>query len=126
MTIAEISEKYSISKDTIRYYEKVGLIPNVPRSKSGIRNFDEESCRWLEFILCMRSAGMPIEALTEYVKLFREGKKTIKRRKELLVSQREILLKKRSDLDDTIKRLDKKIDIYTDIELGKRKDFMEE
>ena len=60
MTIAEVSEKYDISSDTIRYYERIGLIPKIKRNKSGIRNFDEEDCRWIEFIKCMRGAGIPI------------------------------------------------------------------
>lgn len=60
MTIKEVSEKYDIIQDTIRYYEKIGLQPPVPRTKSGIRNFNEQSCKWLEFIKCMRSSGMPI------------------------------------------------------------------
>ncbi len=72
MTIAEVSKKYDLSCDTIRYYERIGLLPEIPRTKSGIRNFDEESCRWIEFIKCMRSAGMEIEALLEYVTLFKK------------------------------------------------------
>lgn len=61
MTIAEVSKKYDLTPDTIRYYEKEGLIPKVPRTQNGIRDFDEESCGWIEFIKCMRSAGMEIE-----------------------------------------------------------------
>lgn len=53
MTIAEVSKKYDLTQDTIRYYEKIGLIPAIPRTKNGIRNFNEESCRWIEFIKCM-------------------------------------------------------------------------
>ena len=61
MTISEVSKKYNITADTIRYYEKEGLIPTVPRNKNGIRDFDENSCGWIEFIKCMRSAGLEIE-----------------------------------------------------------------
>ena len=63
MTISEVSRKYNITADTIRYYEKEGLIPAVPRDKNGIRDFDENSCGWIEFIKCMRSAGLEIETL---------------------------------------------------------------
>lgn len=73
MTIKEVSEKYDITQDTIRYYEKIGLLPPVPRTKSGIRNFNEQSCKWLEFIKCMRSSGMPIELLIKYMNLFKKG-----------------------------------------------------
>ena len=73
MTIAEVSRKYDITADTLRYYERIGLIPNVPRNKSGIRDYDEESCRWIELMKCMRKAGVQIEALIEYVALFQKG-----------------------------------------------------
>ena len=66
MTIAEVSRKYDITADTLRYYEKIGLIPPVPRSKSGIREYDEESCKWIELMKCMRAAGVQIEACLLY------------------------------------------------------------
>ena len=125
MTITEVSKKYEITPDTIRYYERIGLLPEIPRTKSGIRDFDEESCRWIEFIKCMRSAGMPIEALIEYITLFKQGRKTITSRKQLLIEQREILLEKQNDIKKTIEKLDYKIELYNEIEAGKRKDFME-
>ena len=126
MTIKEVSEKYDISEDTLRYYERIGLLPKVPRKKSGIRDFDDNSCKWIEFIKCMRSAGMRIEALIEYMNLFQEGKKTVTARKNLLLEQREILEEKRNDITKTIEILDYKISIYKEIEAGKRKDFMED
>ena len=72
MTIAEASRKYGLSPDTLRYYERIGLLPPVPRNKSGIRDYDEESCRWIELMRCMRKAGVQIEALIEYVALYRQ------------------------------------------------------
>ena len=125
MTIAEVSKKYNITPDTIRYYEKIGLIPHVPRNKSGIRDFDENLCNWIEFIKCMRSAGLSIDVLTQYISLFKQGNKTAKARKELLVEQRKKLLEKQEDINRTIKRLDYKIELYNDIISGKRKDFLE-
>ena len=126
MTIKEVSEKYDISEDTLRYYERIGLLPKVPRKKSGIRDFDDNSCKWIEFIKCMRSAGMRIEALIEYMNLFQEGKKTVTARKNLLLEQIKILEEKRKDITKTIERLDYKISLYNEIEAGKRKDFMED
>ena len=125
MTISEVSKKYNLTADTIRYYEKEGLIPKVPRTQNGIRDFDEESCGWIEFIKCMRSAGMEIEILKRYVELFKEGRSTIKERKALLEEQRTKLIKKRQDINTTLERLDYKIELYKEIEAGKRKDFME-
>ena len=61
MTIAQVSQKYGISADTLRYYERIGLLPPVGRTKSGIRDYTEEDCNWVNFIKCMRSAGLPVE-----------------------------------------------------------------
>lgn len=126
MTISEVSKKYKLTEDTIRYYEKVGLLPKVPRNKSGIRDFDETSCKWLEFVKCMRSSGMPIDALIKYINLTKEGEKTVKARKELLINQREVLKQKQKEINETIARLDYKIGLYDEIEAGKRKDFFQE
>ncbi len=112
MTISEVSKKFDITPDTLRYYERIGLIPPVPRSKSGLRDYDDESCRWIEFIKCMRSAGLPIEALSEYVTLFRQGNRTIEERRRLLIRERDILSQKISDMQETLKRLDYKISFY--------------
>lgn len=126
MTIAEVGKKYNLTPDTIRYYEKEGLIPKVPRNKSGIRNFDEESCRWIEFVKCMRNAGLSIEVLSKYVNLMKQGHDTVKERRQLMIDQREILLKKQKDINATIDRINHKIELYDEIVEGKRKDFMEE
>ena len=67
MTIKEVSQKYNISQDTLRYYERIGMIPKVARTASGIRNYQESDLNWVELVICMRSAGLPVEALIEYV-----------------------------------------------------------
>ena len=126
MTISEISKKYDLTPNTLRYYEKIGLLTKIPRNKNGIRNYDEQSCKRIEFIKCMRSAGVEIEVLKQYVKLLEEGKDTVNERKALLEGQREKLLKKQKDIHDTIERLNYKINVYEDISSGKRKDFTEE
>lgn len=115
MTIAQVSEKYGLSADTLRYYEKVGLIPEVHRRESGIRDYTDEDCRWVEFIKCMRSAGLPIEVLIQYVELFLEGDETVNERKALLIEQRDILSQKITDMQTTLARLDKKIENYENI-----------
>lgn len=115
MTIAEVSKLVDLSNDTLRYYERIGLIPPVHRNKSGIRDYDEEDIRWVEFIKCMRSAGLPIEALIEYVSLFRQGDDTADARKALLIEQRSLLIKRMEDVQATLDRLDKKIEHYEHI-----------
>lgn len=112
MTISEVSAKYDITQDTLRYYERIGLLPSVNRKNSGQRDFDEEDCRWIEFIKCMRGAGLPIEVLIEYVALFQKGDSTIQARVELLTEQRNILAEKLKAVQTTIDRLDYKIEAY--------------
>ena len=112
MTIAEVSRKYEISADTLRYYERIGLIPPVPRTKSCLRDYDEESCGWVELMKCMRAAGVQIEALIEYVALFQQGDDTIDARKALLIEQREQLLARMEDMQKSLDRLNMKIERY--------------
>ena len=121
MTIAEVSEKFDLSHDTLRYYERIGLIPRVSRYKSGIRDYTEEDCRWVEFIKCMRSAGLPIEVLIEYVGLFQQGDETIETRKELLIGQRKQLITRMEDMKKTLERLDYKIARYEQTVVEKEK-----
>ena len=126
MTIAEVSQKYDLTPDTLRYYERIGLITKVPRNSNGIRNYDEASCKRIEFIKCMRNAGVEIEILIEYMNLFEKGKTTVEARKKLLEEQREKLQEKQKNINETLERLDYKIKLYGEIEEGKRKDFSEE
>lgn len=117
MTISEVSKKYGLTQDTLRYYERIGLIPHVNRTSSGIRDYNEDSCRWIEFIKCMRSAGLPIETLIEYVGLAEEGDSTITARKELLLDEREKLLDRIEEMQQTLERLNYKISKYEEAEV---------
>lgn len=112
MTITQVSKKYDLSADTLRYYERIGLITGINRNKSGIRDYNEEDCKWIEFIKCMRNAGLTIEVLTEYVTLLKQGDQTIEQRKELLMEQRKNLLEKMEGMKETLERLDYKIKQY--------------
>lgn len=85
MTIAEVSKIYELSNDTLRYYERIGLLPPIKRTKSGIRDYQESDCKWIEFIKCMRNAGLPIEVLIEYVALYQQGDQTAGARMDLLI-----------------------------------------
>jgi len=112
LTIAEVSKKYGLSADTLRYYERIGLIPPVPRTKGGVRDYGEESCGWIELMKCMRAAGVQIEALIEYVKLFRQGDATMAARKAILVEQRDQLLARMAEMQSSLDLLNEKIDRY--------------
>lgn len=117
MTISEVSKKYGLTQDTLRYYERIGLIPYINRTSSGIRDYTEEACKWIEFIKCMRLAGLPIETLIEYVALDQEGDSTITARKELLVEEREKLIERIKEMQKTLERLNHKINRYEEAEL---------
>lgn len=112
MKISQVSQKYNVSQDTLRYYERIGLIPAVGRDDNGFRNYQEVDCNWIEFILCMREAGMEIETLIEYVSLFQLGDKTIKARKLILQDQRDTIQEKIDELQKVLDRLDHKISVY--------------
>ena len=112
MTIAEVSRRYDITADTLRYYERIGLLPNIARTGSGIRDYSESDCTWVEYIKCMRSAGVSVETLIEYVTLFQGGNETVPARKKLLIEQRQQIANKIQELTDTLARLDWKLDGY--------------
>ena len=112
MTIKEVSQKYGLSQDTLRYYERMGVIPPVQRTAGGIRSYGEDDLGWVELAICMRGAGLPIEALIEYVKLYREGDSTIPARLQLLSEQREELLAQKEKIETALQRLDYKISRY--------------
>lgn len=112
MTIAETSKAFGLSIDTLRYYERIGLIPPVPRNKSGVRDYDEASCRWVELMKCMRSAGVQIEALIEYVALYQRGDETLDARKALLIEQRDQLETRMAEMQASQDRLNYKISRY--------------
>ena len=121
MKIAQVSEQYDISTDTLRYYERVGLIPPVNRNESGIRDYNELDLRRVDFIKCMRSAGLPIEVLIEYVALVQKGDKTIEARKEILIEQRNLLVARMHEMQKTLDILDHKIEVYEKAVLKKEK-----
>lgn len=112
MTIKEVAEKYDISADTLRYYERVGMIPKVTRRPNGIRDYQESDLGWVELAICMRSAGLPIEVMIEYVKLYKEGDNTIPARLELLQEQMNALKEQKAQIESTVERLAYKISKY--------------
>jgi len=125
MKIMEVSEQYGISSDTLRYYERIGLIQPVNRNGSGIRDYNELDLRRVEFIKCMRSAGLPIEILIEYVGLVQQGDKTIETRIEILKEQRELLLARMKEMQKTLDILDHKIEVYENAVLKKEKGIIQ-
>lgn len=124
MKIGEVSEKYDISSDTLRYYERIGLLPSVNRNGSGIREYGELDLKRVSFIRCMRRAGLPIEILIQYFKLVQQGDETIGARKEILIEQREQLLARMKEMQETLDLLDYKIKVYENAVLDKEKELL--
>lgn len=113
MKISEIAEKTSLTEVTIRYYEKAGLIPPVER-KSGIRNYSDQDIGWIEFIKCMREAGLPVKSLLKYTNLFREEFDTKTERRKILTEQLTELKNQSAIINNTINHLKNKIKAYDD------------
>ena len=125
MKIAEVSEHYKLSTDTLRYYERAGLIPPVHRNESGIRDYTELDLRRVEFIKCMRSAGLPVDVLIDYVGLVQQGDKTIEARKEILIEQRKLLMDRMSEMQRTLDILNHKLEVYEKAVLEKEKQMVQ-
>ncbi len=120
MTIKDVGKKFGVSADALRYYERVGMIPPVHRTEGGIRDYTDEDIGWVQLAVCMRSAGLPVEVMIEYLKLYRQGEKTIPARLELLKAQKDVLIEQRKSIDTTLERLNYKIARYEiAVETGK-------
>jgi DNA-binding transcriptional MerR regulator len=124
MKIAEVSESYGLSADTLRYYERIGLIPPVNRNGGGIRDYSELDIKRVEFIKCMRSAGLPVEVLAKYVDLVQQGDSTIEARKMILMQQREQLAARMAEMQKTLDLLDHKIEVYENKILKKEQEII--
>lgn len=115
MRIAEVSKMYDISADTLRYYERIGLLEHVRRNENGIRDYSEADCARIQFIKCMRGANVSIEALIEYMQLFAEGDSTVAARKALLEEQRDLVQERINEMQAGLDRLNYKIENYDSI-----------
>ena len=98
--------------------ERIGLIPPVKRKPNGIREYDDYSCGWIEFIHCMRKAGIPVEVLVEYVQLYQQGPETKAARKELLIEEYHRLSERVAELQAVKDRLAFKIEHYDDLDIA--------
>ncbi|MBO2536646.1 MerR family transcriptional regulator [Rummeliibacillus suwonensis] len=113
MNIKKASELTGVSSDTIRYYERIGLIPPVTRNMHGVRNFQDIDIRWIEFSRHMRNAGLSVEALIEYIQLFQTGDdETIPARIEILQDQVNLLKERMQEMQEAHDKLVFKINNY--------------
>ena len=125
MKISEVSNQCGVSPHTLRYYEQIGLLSPISRNNGGIRDYSELDVQRVEFIKCMRSAGLTIQVLLEYFKLLQQGDQTMEARKQILVEQRDRLLDKMAEMQQTLDLLNYKIEVYEDAILNSEKAFAE-
>ena len=109
MNISEAAKITGLTAATLRYYESEGLIPPVTRKNGGVRDYQQDDLGWIDFIKCMRSAGMSVDSLIEYTTLFRNGTQSDEARKNILIRERDQLLAKQKEISETIERLNGKI-----------------
>ena len=112
MRIAEVAETYQITPDTLRYYERIGLLPRIRRNASGARDYSEADCGRIEFIKCMRGANVSIEALQAYMRLLDQGEDTVAERKAILEEQRHLAEARIAEMQAGLDRLNYKIENY--------------
>lgn len=113
MKINEVSQQFNLSIDTLRYYEKIGLLDKVDK-ENGIRNYKEKDLERLEFIVCMKQSGMTLETIRQYFELLTEGDKTLEGRLELLEKQQIAALKQMNELQKSMNYLEFKINLTKD------------
>ncbi|GMA09484.1 HTH-type transcriptional regulator AdhR [Tetragenococcus halophilus subsp. flandriensis] len=118
MNISEAAKQVGVTAVTLRYYEREGLVPEIRRKNGGVRDYQPEDIKWIDFIVCMRSAGLSVESLAQYTRLYNQGTSTIDERKKLLQEERKKLADKRQEIIDTLNKLDGKIQDYEDGKYG--------
>lgn len=124
MTIKEVAKKTGVSADTLRYYERIGLLPAVPRKSNGIRDYDEFFIDWIAFIQDLKSVGMSLEAILDYISLAKLGEVSRKERKQLLVEVQHILLNKIKVLHTMVEKNNYHLEHYDDVLLPKTNKLM--
>lgn len=87
-TVKEVAERTGVSAYTLRFYEKEGVLPNVDRDVNGVRMFSDANIDWIETVQALRSTGLPLEEIKQYLELYKEPERTLQQRKEMLATQK--------------------------------------
>lgn len=112
MTITEVSKQFHVTPEALRYYERIGLLPKIGKDGGGRRNYTEHDLGWVYYVTALRRAGVSIESMQEYIRLFYEGDSTREVRKEILVRERARLAEHIEEMKQTLAYLDTKIANY--------------
>lgn len=116
----EVCQKVDMSYETLKYYCNEGLIPNVKRDKNNYRIFDENTVNWISSLSCLKKCGMSINDMKQYLAYCLQGKSSIPKRKEMLAIQRDFLINKINELNESVKYIDWKQNFYDEVLNGKR------
>lgn len=116
MRISEASSKSGLSADTIRFYEKTGLVPAIARGPDGLRRFSPENVEWLTLLYWLRKTGMPTKEMQHFASLYRQGEQTVPQRRAVLLAHEKRLRRRRADLDRCEEVLAVKLAAYDRIE----------
>jgi len=103
--IGQVAEKLGITIDTIRYYDKSGLLPFVKRNEIGRREFTDNDLHLMRTIVCLKNAGVSITDIASFISLRLDGDDTLDQRYQLLKAHEQDLQQQITDLQDTMSYL---------------------
>jgi DNA-binding transcriptional MerR regulator len=115
-SIAQAAAHSGLSIDTLRYYERIGLVEPPARDSAGRRSYSEDDLAWLVFLTRLRTTGMPIRLMREYAQLRHRGVGTSGRRRQILVEHRSDVRERIAELQVCLEVLDNKITNYERLE----------
>jgi len=115
LTIQEVSKATGLSTHTLRYYERIGLIHPISREQNTHRHYTADDVGWIDFLLKLRATGMSIKDMQKYAELQRQGDSTLPERVEMLKSLRGSVEARINELNEHLKLISYKIEIYQQI-----------
>lgn len=118
-SMKEACQLTNMTYETLKFYCNEGLVPNVKRDHRNYRVFDDHDIKWIESLNCLKSCGMTLAEMKEYLKLCLEGESTISERKIILAKKKEELIQSISVLENAISYIDWKQNFYDDVLSGK-------
>ena len=110
--VHQVAEKFGISAHTLRYYDNAGLFPDMQRDKNGARVFTDEQLEWLGIVMCLRSTGLSIAEIKDYLALCAEGDSTLQQRYEIILKQKKRAEEERAEIDKKLEVLSRKVAYY--------------
>ncbi|MCP5101513.1 MAG: MerR family transcriptional regulator [Chloroflexi bacterium] len=116
LSIQQAAKVTGLTPYTLRYYEEIGILPGIPRNSNGHRAYDEQDLGWIEWLKLLRSSGMPIETIRQFVALSQSGSDSIPARCEILNDHRQQIKMRIAELEGHLVKLEQKVQYYQGIE----------